>query len=136
MSMKTNRLKFICVLSALLGLLLLSPTAMADSKKGARIEFKEKTYDFGDVSLKKGKVSHDFTFTNTGDKPLVITNARADCGCTRPEYSEAPIAPGKTGTVKVTFAPAAKGHFSKKITVTTNGDPRKARLIIKGEVTE
>lgn len=134
--MKTNRLKYIFASVAILGMMLLPVAAMADSRKEARIEFKEKIYDFGDVSLKKGKVSHDFTFTNTGDKSLVITNARADCGCTRPEYSEAPIPPGKTGTVKVTFAPAAKGHFSKKITITSNGNPRKTRLIIKGEVTE
>ena len=100
------------------------------------MNFTEPVYDFGQISLKKGKVSHEFTFTNTGDKNLVITDARADCGCTRPEYGDAPVAPGKTGTVKVTFAPAAKGHFSKKVTVTNNGNPRKVRLIIKGEVVE
>ncbi len=134
--MKTFRFTFIYALAALLGILFLSPAANADSKKEARIDFKEKIYEFGDVSLKKGKVSHEFIFTNTGNKPLVITNARADCGCTRPEYSLEPVAPGKTGKLKVTFAPAAKGHFSKKITVTTNGNPRKARLIIRGEVVE
>lgn len=106
----------------------------ANAKKEARIDFKETTYDFGQVSVKKGKVSHEFTFTNTGDKNLVITNARADCGCTRPEYNDSPVAPGKTGKLKVTFAPNGKGHFSKKVTVTTNGVPRKVRLIVKGEM--
>ena len=120
----------------MLGALLLSPSAMADSKKDAKISFDETVYDFGQISLKKGKATHEFTFSNTGGKNLVITNARADCGCTRPEYGEAPVAPGKSGTVKVTFAPAAKGHFSKKVTITTNGNPRKTRLIIKGEVVE
>lgn len=108
----------------------------ASAKDKACMNFTESVYDFGQISLKKGKVSHEFTFTNTGDKNLVITDARADCGCTRPEYGDAPVAPGKTGTVKVTFAPAAKGHFSKKVTVTNNGNPRKVRLIIKGEVVE
>lgn len=108
----------------------------AAAKDNASISFDAAAYDFGQISLKKGKVSHEFTFSNKGDKNLVITNARADCGCTRPEYSEAPVAPGKKGTVKVTFAPAAKGHFSKKVTITTNGNPRKVRLIIKGEVVE
>ena len=133
--MKTIK-KYIFVLVGLIGLLMIPMAAMADNKPEARIEFKDKIYDFGQISLKKGKVSHEFTFTNAGGKNLVITNARADCGCTRPEYSDAPIAPGKSGTMKVTFAPAAKGHFSKKVTVTTNGNPRKVRLIIKGEVTE
>lgn len=133
--MKRIKFTYIFALIALAGLML-AQNAMADTVKEARISFKESSYDFGRISLKAGKVSHEFTFTNAGNKALVITNARADCGCTRPEYSDAPVAPGKTGTLKVTFAPAAKGHFSKKVTVTTNGNPRKVRLIIKGEVTE
>lgn len=106
----------------------------AYAKKDARIDFKETIYDFGQVSLKKGRVSHEFVFTNAGDKNLTITNARADCGCTRPQYDDSPVAPGKSGAVNVTFVPNSKGHFSKKVTITTNGNPRKARLIIKGEV--
>ena len=133
--MKKIKLTCIFTLIALLGLMM-SQSVMADSTKEARISFKEGSYDFGRISLKEGKVSHEFTFTNSGNKALVITNARADCGCTRPEYSDAPVAPGRSGTIKVTFAPAAKGHFSKKVTVTTNGSPRKVRLIIKGEVIE
>lgn len=117
---------------SILALLLLALPASA--RKEARIDFNETVYDFGQVSVKKGKVSHEFTFTNAGDKNLVITNARADCGCTRPEYNDSPVAPGKSGSVKVTFVPNGKGHFSKKVTVTTNGTPRKARLIIKGEM--
>ena len=133
--MRNIRFKNIFTVAALLLSLLSVLPAFAD-KKDARIAFKETVYDFGQVSLKKGKVSHEFTFTNEGSGNLVITNARADCGCTRPEYSDSPVAPGKVGKVKVTFAPNAKGHFSKKVTITTNGNPRKSRLLIKGEVVE
>lgn len=133
--MKSIRLKPFFMLVALLAVLMVSFPASAD-KKAAKIEFKEKVYDFGKISLKAGKVSHEFTFSNDGGGNLVITNARADCGCTRPEYSDEPVAPGKSGKLKVTFAPAAKGHFTKKITVTSNGSPRKTRLLIKGEVVE
>ena len=132
--MKTIRFKTMFTVALLLAALLNAIPVFA--KDNARISFNESVYDFGQISLKKGKVSHEFTFTNSGEKNLVITDARADCGCTRPEYSEAPVAPGKSGTVKVTFAPAAKGHFSKKVTITTNGNPRKVRLLIKGEVVE
>ena len=132
--MKTNRIK--TIFQTVLAVVALLAALPAFAKDSAKIDFNEGVYDFGQISLKKGKVSHEFTFTNQGEKNLVITDARADCGCTRPEYSEAPVAPGKTGTVKVTFAPAAKGHFSKKVTVTTNGSPRKARLLIKGEVVD
>lgn len=122
------------ILSALSILAMLALALPAYAKKDARIDFKETVYDFGQVSVKKGKVSHEFIFTNAGDKNLVITNARADCGCTRPEYNDSPVAPGKSGSVKVTFAPNGRGHFSKKVTVTTNGEPRKTRLIVKGEM--
>lgn len=132
--MKTIRIRSIFSVVLLLVALLSAVPVLA--KDNAHINFNESSYDFGQISLKKGKVSHEFTFTNSGEKNLVITDARADCGCTRPEYSDAPIAPGKTGAVKVTFAPAAKGHFTKKVTITTNGSPRKVRLLIKGEVIE
>lgn len=132
--MKNIGIKSIFSTVLLIAALLVAFPAMAKDK--GSMKFNESVYDFGQISLKKGKVSHEFMFTNSGDKNLVITDARADCGCTRPEYSEAPVAPGKSGTVKVTFAPAAKGHFSKKVTITNNGNPRKVRLIIKGEVVE
>ncbi len=131
--MKT--IKNILTIAAVFAALIVALPAVA-AKKEAKIVFKEKTYDFGQISLKGGKVSHEFTFTNDGDGNLVITNARADCGCTRPEYNDAPVAPGASGKIKVTFAPAAKGNFTKKITITSNGNPKKTRLLIKGEVVE
>lgn len=130
--MKKNVRHMILAAGVLLVLLLFAIPASA--KNQARIDLKESVWDFGRVSLKGGKVSHEFTFTNGGDSNLVITGARADCGCTRPEYSDEPVAPGKTGKFKVTYVPAGKGHFTKKVTLTTNGNPRKVRVIIKGEV--
>ncbi|MDE7347780.1 MAG: DUF1573 domain-containing protein [Muribaculaceae bacterium] len=132
--MKTIRIK--PIFQAVLLIVALVVAFPVSAKNKAQINFNETVYDFGQISLKKGKVSHEFTFTNSGDKNLVITDARADCGCTRPEYSDAPVASGKSGTIKVTFGPAAKGHFTKKVTITTNGNPRKVRLLIKGEVVE
>lgn len=100
------------------------------------MSFQEEVFDFGKISAKGGKVSHEFSYTNTGDANLVIINAKADCGCTKPQFSEEPTAPGKSGKIKVTFIPNGKGHFTKKVTLTTNAKPRKIRLLIKGEVTD
>lgn len=130
--MKTKSNNILLMAGVLLGLLLFAVPAYAD--KQAVIGFKETVWDFGQISLKGGKVSHKFSFTNTGDSNLIITAARADCGCTRPEYSDEPVAPGKSGDIKITYVPAGKGKFTKKVTVTTNGVPRKVRIIIKGEV--
>lgn len=133
--MKTLKFSIFAVIAVLLGMALAAP-ASAKKKGEPKIEFKEKVYDFGKVSVKGGKVSHEFTFTNAGRGNLVIENAKADCGCTKPAYSDEPVAPGKSGKIKVTFVPNGRGHFAKKVTVTTNGDPRKTRLLIRGEVVD
>ena len=101
----------------------------------AQATFNEHRYDFGVIKEAKGPVSHTFEFTNTGDKPLIIVDVTASCGCTRPEYSTRPINPGKKGKVKVTFSPIGRpGAFHKTIKVKTNGREKRATLVIVGTV--
>ena len=98
---------------------------MKAEDNGPVMTFDEKTYDFGTIKEVDGPVTHSFEFTNTGNEPLVIINVNASCGCTRPEYSKAPIKPGKSGKIKVTFNPAGRpGEFSKDIKVRTNENKR------------
>ncbi|SMO66127.1 Protein of unknown function [Saccharicrinis carchari] len=97
--------------------------------------FAETIFDFGAIKEEAGKVSHSFTFTNTGSLPLVIHNVRASCGCTSPEWSKKPIVPGGKGFVKVTFDPANRpGNFNKTITVTANTENANTVLRITGNV--
>lgn len=105
----------------------------ADSSD-AVLEVGEDSYDFGVV--KEGeKVEHEFTFTNTGSSPLIISNVQASCGCTTPEYSKNPIAPGDQGLVKVVFNSAGQlGKQHKVITVTSNAASRNTLLHLRGEV--
>ncbi len=79
-----------------------------------------------------------FSFTNNGDKPLVINQAVASCGCTVPEYTKSPIAPGAKGEIKVTYNGTGKfpGHFKKSITVRSNGKIEMTRLYIEGDMEE
>lgn len=89
--------------------------------KGPEISFVEKVHDFGNIRSDVGKVSCVFTYTNTGDEPLALTTVSAPCGCTKPEFSPKPLAPGKSGEIKVTLHPTGmKGEFMKTITVRTN----------------
>ena len=103
------------------------PMAVDAKKDGsAKIEF---------VKENGGKVSCEFEFTNTGDAPLVIIDAEATCGCTRPEYPKSPISPGKKGKIKVTYNPAGRpGPIDRVVTVRSNGVPKKVRLKLKGNV--
>ena len=75
--------------------------------KGPVITFEESSKDFGDIT-QGDKVEHVFKLENTGIAPLVISNVAATCGCTVPSWPKEPIAPGKTGEIKVTFNSAGK----------------------------
>lgn len=122
----------------LMTLLLVCGMTMASAQKGAEIQFEKTTHDFGTFSEKSPVVSCTFVFTNVGDKPLVINQAMASCGCTVPEYTKEPIKPGGKGELKVTYNGTGKfpGHFKKSITVITNGVVEKTRLYIEGNMEE
>lgn len=109
--------------------------AVAKKNNIPQISLTQQSYDFGTIPEHGGKVSHDFIFENAGGGVLIIKDAKADCGCTVPEYPKNPIAPGKKGKIRVTYNPLHRpGGFSKTITITTNGKPRKVRLRITGSV--
>lgn len=97
--------------------------------------FKETTYDFGTIKESKGAVKHTFQFTNSGDKPLIVVDAVASCGCTRPSYTAKPIKPGKKGKIEVTFSPVGRaGTFRKTVKVRTNCPDRVSTLVITGSI--
>lgn len=100
------------------------------------VVFEEKSHDFGNIKEDGENVSYDFRFVNTGDEPLVILSATAECGCTRPKYPMQPIAAGKEGVISVTFKPRGyKGEFIKEVKVKTNDKKAKTiRLRISGVV--
>lgn len=111
-------------------------TTTTQKQKGAEIKFEKLTHDFGTFSEKTPVVTCTFAFTNVGDKPLVINQAMASCGCTVPEYTKNPIKPGEKGELKVTYTGKFPGHFRKNITVITNGVVEKTRLYIEGTMEE
>lgn len=96
----------------------------------------ETEHDFGKV-IEGEKVSHSFNFTNNGEADLIISKASASCGCTVPEYTKEPIAPGETGHIDVVFNSEGRpGNFSKQVTVVTNTIPNVHHLNIHGVVVE
>ena len=108
-------------------------TAMAQQKADEVIKVNVETYDFG--KIKQGTpVTTYFTITNTSDKPITIENAWAGCGCTTPEFSKEPIAPGATSKLKVGYNAAAMGHFTKDVNVKIAGYQQQKIVKITGEV--
>lgn len=119
----------------ILAALLISICTISAQEKQAVISTKETTYDFGTIKEADGKVAHTFVIENSGDGPLVMTRVIASCGCTTPEWTKEPIAPGKTGNVKITYNPAGRpGAFVKTISIYSNGKKGSYILTIKGKV--
>ena len=89
-------------------------------------------FDFGKIPQGR-PANYTFEITNTGKEALKIDNVVASCGCTTPEWSKEPVAPGQTATIKVGYNAYAEGYFEKTITVQYNQNLSKV-LTIKGTV--
>jgi hypothetical protein len=105
-----------------------------DDPNQASFKFEEEEYNF--KSINQGEVvNHNFTFTNTGKEPIVISNAAGSCGCTVPTWPKEPIAPGAKADIKVTFNSAGKqGMQDKTVTLTSNAKQNPMVLHLKGNV--
>ncbi len=99
-----------------------------------RMEFEETIHDFGEM-IQGERVVYNFHFTNVGGSDLVITRVSTSCGCTVGKYPKDPVAPGKSGTIEVTFnSHRKKGYQNKTITILANTQPNTTVLRIKAKV--
>jgi hypothetical protein len=107
-------------------------TVMAQ-KPDELVKLSAETYSFG--KIKQGlPVTTSFTVSNTSDKPIVLESVTASCGCTTPEWSKEPIAPGSTAQIKVGYNAAAVAPFTKDITIKLAGVQEVKIIHITGEV--
>lgn len=98
------------------------------------IEFSEKEFDWGTITQGE-KIRHTFEFTNTGNEPLIIKDAKGSCGCTIPLWPKDPILPGETGQMEVEFNSKGKiGAQNKRVTITANTTPGMTFLNVKGKI--
>lgn len=111
-------------------------TETTEQQNGPKIVFAEMEHNYGTIQ-KGGDGNCEFSFTNTGDEPLILSNVRASCGCTTPSWTQKPVMPGKTGTIKVRYNTNNVGGFTKTITITSNAinNPRVV-VKIKGNVVQ
>lgn len=107
--------------------------AAAAKPSNAEIKFEKETHDYGTI-MQGDDGNYQFKFKNTGKEPLVITNARASCGCTTPVWPTEPIKPGASGVIKVGYDTKRVGAFTKTITITSNSKTPETVLTIKGVV--
>ncbi len=97
------------------------------------IKFKKTVHNFGTIKEDGGIVTCDFHFINNGNEPLVLTKARSTCGCTVPEFTKEPIAPGDSGVIHVKYNPKGRpGKFNKPVYIHSNAPEERTTLRIRG----
>jgi hypothetical protein len=111
--------------------------AQLDTPNYTRIAWQDTVQDFG--TIKQGEsVTIKYAFTNTGDKPLFISEVQPSCGCTVTDYPRDIIMPGKGGELKATFNSfGVNGFMHKTIQVTTNTSNGIIHVLkLSGQVTD
>ena len=107
--------------------------AMAQPKADDIAKFNVEKHDFG--KIKQGvPVTYSFEIKNISNKPIVVENYYASCGCTTPEKIVDPIMPGATAKLKVEYNAAALATFHKDVFVKFAGVDQPKSVQISGEV--
>ncbi|MEO8772503.1 MAG: DUF1573 domain-containing protein [Ferruginibacter sp.] len=109
-------------------------TAKQEIKDPTTVKIIDSLYNFG--KTKEGEiVQYSYRFKNTGDKPLIVSDVHASCGCTIPEKPEQPIMPGETGFIRIKFDSNHRpGEVHKTISVASNANPPFTDLVLRGTV--
>lgn len=121
---------------------LLSSSLVMNSETGEKVSsqspmpefnFEKDLHDFGQL-IDGEKVSYSFKFTNSGNAPLIITNAKGSCGCTVPNWPKEPIMSGESGVIQVNYDEKRVGSFNKSITITSNAKNSPQIIKVKGKI--
>jgi len=104
-----------------------------ENPNAPEIVFETETINYGTIEKGSNGV-REFSFTNTGKSPLIISNARGSCGCTVPTWPKEPIKPGEKGVIKVKYDTNRSGPINKSVTITSNAKTPTKVLRIKGNV--
>ena len=100
---------------------------------GPEIQLEKLFFDFGEVKI--GEVKEvTLSFTNSGNKPLILDNVISSCDCTTVDWSKAPVMPGKSAKITATYTAEHTGIISKRVTILSNANTDRVVLQLKGNV--
>ncbi|MDP4266795.1 MAG: DUF1573 domain-containing protein [Bacteroidota bacterium] len=111
----------------------MSPKSDQEDSNAPEITFEKLIYDYGNIKQNEDGIC-EFVFKNTGNEPLILSNARSTCGFTVPSWPNEPILPGHTNKIKVQYNTSRIGPINKSITVSSNAKNSIVVLFIKGNV--
>ena len=73
-----------------------------------------------------------FELKNIGENLLVIHDVTTSCGCIKVKYDKEPVRPGKTLSLKVTYATEHAEQINKTISLYCNTENSPVQLHVKG----
>ncbi len=126
------------ILSLGLSALFLGAIAQENAKpvggSGPMISLDKDVHDYGTIQ-QGANGTCEFTVTNTGDQPLILTNCKGSCGCTVPKCDTEPIKPGQKTTITVKYDTKRVGAINKSVTISSNATNTPEKIVrIKGTV--
>ena len=108
----------------------------ADTPAEPEMSFERMEYDFGTMKYKSRLQTYSFEFTNTGEVPLVITDAYKSCSCLSVKYPRRPLQPGEKGVIEVSYNPNKLiGDFNNFVKIYSNASQQYV-LFVRGNVTK
>lgn len=125
--------KFLSIATALVLTVALKAQTTAQPKADDVVKFNVEKHDFGKIVVGT-PVTYSFEIKNISDKPVVIENSWASCGCTTPEKIVDPIMPGQSAKLKVQYSAASVAPFTKDVYVQIAGIPQPKTVQITGDV--
>jgi hypothetical protein len=120
--------------SIIASILLLFLGYSLSAQTGPVMKFETDEVNYGEISQNADPLK-TWTFTNIGDEPLIIKNAKGSCGCTVPTWPKEPIMPGESAAIEIRYDTKRLGSINKIVTLTTNEKSEEPRRIkVKGKV--
>lgn len=100
----------------------------------AEIKFKSEIINIGTIDGSTN-ANQDFSFSNTGNAPLTITEAKGNCHCVQAKWPDKAVQPGDSSVISVSFDPVGvSGLFQRTIMVNSNATRPAVELTITGEI--
>ncbi len=117
-----------------LGIMLASLITAFTVAQPAEMKLDDTKHNFG--FIRQGDVvSHEFTFTNTGNEPLIISNTEVECTCTTVDFPRQPVMPGAKGAIKVTFdSKSTLDRQERTVIITSNAKNQPVTVTFKAVV--
>lgn len=126
------RMHSICLFFTLIGTTFFTFLCSFSLRAQTTILFEAPVHNIGNIVKNEKSITHNFTFRNISNRPLIIQSVVPDCACSTVSFPQAPIQPDETAKISVSYSPYRAGAFEKSFVVTSDGFPRIQTLTLKG----